>query len=509
MSLRAFAILISISVAPMSADVSVPAFVSVRESETIKAADRRLLGFNNEWAGQLITCGLPSGPGFDSQVVETLKGIPLPLNRVSGLVANVIRWKETVGPYEERVPQALVDWWPEPKKLGLGPIEWIQMIREIDPQARFTWTVNLRESPEDTADLVEFLTGDGKCNPNGGENWAKKRIEYGLLEPVEVDVWELGNELDGPEYRDHFNSIDIYIEACRKHIAAIRSVKPEAALAAHAATFSSLTVYAEFFGGTWEIWHRKVLKEIGADLDYLVFHPYVNSLSSSRLEGDMATIARDIRQITGSDRIKQYISEHAWWPKAEGVLVGSLEWKQTWFTTHALIGCLGTADWLVRMMDSPSARLAAYHCLAGLPWGLINRDEATGRIYRRGIADLFILFNEAYDDATKIVTMSVEGEYTDRTREDGLFTGSALATKRGVNLVLVNRDQVKSRAATFSLENRYTLDSSSILTADSLEDFNTPEQSKISLRTQPGSVELFSSFEVPPKSVVLLKLVRQ
>lgn len=494
-----------------SADIK----ISINEDQPIKAVDIRLLGFNHEWAGQLPVCALPSGPGHDPQVVKKLRGLPLPLNRMSGTPANVIKWKEAIGPMSQRSNQKLVDWWKDGQKISIGPVEWVKMVREIDPDARFTWTVNISEPPEDTADLVEFLTGDGKTNPNGGVNWAQKRIEYGIVKPLEVDVWELGNELDGPKYRENFKDITTYTDLCKKHIAAIRSVAPQAKIAAHVATFSSLVVYAKFFGGTWEIWHRTVLKEIGTEIDYLAFHPYYNSLPSSRLENDVATIAKDIRAITGSDRIKIYISEHAWWPKTDKIAPGSPQWQQCWYMTHALLGCLGTADWVTRMMNSPAVQFAAYHSFAGGPWGLVYKSEYNAELkrsiavplYTTGIVDLYKLLNEAFSDGVNIVSVNVSGPGTDRQDSQCLFTVAAVSTNTGLNLIMVNRDPENAREVNFSGKKAYLPVETAILSAPDMLSHNTSANRPIVVKrkTFPAGTKL-NTITVPAKSLTVLKL---
>jgi alpha-L-arabinofuranosidase len=482
-----------------------PAVISVDETRPIKAADNRLLGFNYEWAGQIPVCGIPDKAGYDPDVVTTLQGLSLPLNRMSGTPANVIKWKEAVGPYAQRSAQKLVGWWPAPQKIGLGPVEWIQMVKAIDPSSRFTWTVNLFDPPQDTADLVEFLTGDGS-NPNGGTNWAQMRIDGGIANPVAIEMWELGNELDGPGYRKQFQNITAYTDLCRPHIAAIRSVKPDAKIGAHVATFSSLAVYAEFFGGSWEIWHQSVLREIGPDIDYLAFHPYVNSLSSSRLEGDVATIAADIRSITGSDRIKIYISEHAWWPKTPECPPGTPQWRDCWFTTHALIGCLGTADWMTRMINSPAVELAAYHSFSGGPWGVIYKS-AESELYTTGIVDLYKLLGDAFRDGVNIVPVSVSGPDTDRSNPKCLFSAAALTTTDGLNLILVNRDESVSRKVDLKFKGQYTPVEMTVLTAPDINSYNTATDRPISVeRTQFAAGETTGSISVPAKSLVVLKV---
>lgn len=499
---------------------SLPVVISVDETRPIKVVDSRLLGLNHEWAGQTSVCAVSNAAGYNPQVIAAMQGLPMPLNRMSGTVAMRIDWKGAVGPYANRTTQQLTSWYNQ--KIGCGPVEWIQMIKAIDPTAGVTWTVNLFKPAQDTADLVEFLTGDGLSNPNGGTDWAQVRIGCGITNPVIVDVWELGNELDGkgvlnplddPEdpasvrFRNGFQNITNYTDLCRPHIEAIRSVQPSAKIAAHAATHSSWSDYAAFFGGPWTIWHQNVLREIGDDIDYIAFHTYYNSLPSSRMEIETGMIANDILSITGSDRIKIYLSEHGWWPKTNDCPPGTTtEWKDSWYTTHALMGCLGTADWVTRMMNSPAVEMAACHAFSGGPWGLVYKSTAGG-LYTTGMAELYGILADAFRDGISIVPVNVSGQNTDRSSSQCMFTAAALTTAAGVNLILVNRDTNTVRSVDLSSHRQYALAEKTVFTAPSMFSYNTATNRPITVtRTLLPSGESLSAIAVPAKSVVVLKM---
>jgi alpha-L-arabinofuranosidase len=505
-----------------SAEVVVPAGISVDENHPIKPVDLRMLGFNHEWAGQYPVCDIPNEAGYNTNVVTALSGLSMPINRMSGTVAMRILWKGAIGPYANRATQQLTSWYN--KKIGCGPVEWLQMIKAIDPAAGVTWTVNLFESANDTADLVEFLTGDGLSNPNGGTNWAQVRIGYGITNPVIVDVWELGNELDGTgvlnplddpddpdsvRFRDGFQNITNYTDLCKPFITAIRSVQPDAKIAAHAMTHSSYNDYQAFFGVPWTEWHRNVLREIGDDIDYIAFHTYYNSLPSSSMESHVNQIADDISSAsyTTNTQIKIYLSEHAWWPKTNDCPPESTtEWKDSWYTTHALMGCLGTADWMTRMMNSPAVEIASYHAFCGGPWGLVYKSAA-GDLYTTGMAGLYGILADAFRDGISIVPVSVSGQNTDRSSSQCMFTAAALTTSAGVNLILVNRDTNTARSVDLSSHRQYALIEKTVFTAPSMLSYNTAASRPITVtRTLLPSGEPISAIKVPAKSMVVLKV---
>ncbi|MFH1073450.1 MAG: hypothetical protein V1752_00010 [Candidatus Firestonebacteria bacterium] len=479
--------------------------IKVYEDSVIKKADRGMLGYNNEWGGTSIIV-------MDNNDIRTLglaedylnifKGYPMPLNRMSGTVSQVLKWKWAMGPLEERKEQKLTDWDRMSKK-RLGPVEWIKSVLLIDPAAEFTWTLNMTEPVMDHADLAEFFTGDGNSNPNGGVNWAKKRIELEIENPVNVAIWELGNELDWGAHRQYFPTVDVYIDSCKKAIAEVRKVHPEAKFAAHAATAVFATEYHKRYGG-WETWHRKVLEQLGDQIDYIVYHPYYNDkVSVQRQESYMDIIKADILKITGSNRIKFYLSEHAMHPDHIRP-----DTKPNWYRTHALSGVLLTAEWMNRMLTREDVAALAYHAFSSGPWGLVYRDERTRKLYTTGIFDLFKVLNEAYGES--VVKTNILGDFTDTKKSDCAFTAVAMTTKQGLNLILVNRDPLMKRGVSFEFRGKYVLLKETTLTAKDMDACNTVDRKEITVTSKDiNNKENFNSYVVPAKSILVLYLKKQ
>ncbi len=473
-----------------------PAKVAVDETRRIKEGGSLLLG-----------CAY-AGPAMDNQFMDESKTrvseemrailakvVPLPLNRLAHY--NGFRWKHAVGPLEARIPGKFESW-DKNAVNACGPAELIGAIRTADPSARFIWTVNLEsDTPEDAADLAEFLTGDGSVNHNGGTDWAKLRIESGLREPVPVVTWELGNEV---EWRDSAKRMPLadYIERCRKIISAIRAVQPTATFAPHAAT--APWAYKERFNEDWRDWHRTILRELGNDISYLAFHPYYYGYPTSLIEEYLNVIRDDINQITGGDRVKIYISEHGLWP---GQLKGQ-PWEKTWHTTHALMGCLATAQFSNRLYARPDIGLATYHCFSAGPWGMVYRGKQTKKLYTTGIADMFRLYNAAVGG--HVLASTVSGDWTDPTKGDLSLTVTAMETKDGVNLIIVNREPSTKRLISFSFKGSYDLVRSACLTAPAMQSYNDEHEKRVVLSESSEVVKDFSSYEMPAKSVVTLYL---
>ncbi|MBI4977144.1 MAG: hypothetical protein HZC28_06650 [Spirochaetes bacterium] len=510
--------IIALTCCCIALSAQIPLSVTVDESVIIKKADNKLIGHNLEWTAMYLNPSngvlIPGTTELHPDVMKLLLGIPLPVSRISGTTSQEIHWKKAVGPLADRAEQKLADWERGGIKRAFGPVEWVRFSRTMDPSVQLVWCINMFESPEDAADLAEFFTGDGTSNPNGGENWAAKRIAYGLSEPVTNMIWELGNELDGIEYYKKWPSPKKYTDACKAVIAAVRTADPKARFAAFAATLSTLSQYKQIYGGTWDIWHKAVLREFGGDIDYVVFHPYYGSAPSVYMSIHerryLDTIRNDIKAVTGSDRIKIFLSEYAFWPEQEDP---DKPWQQSWYRTHSLEGCLADAEWINRMVSRPDVTLGSRHCLGGSsagPWALIYFDRGAQKHYLTGIAEIFTMFNVPLTANGNVVQCVAEGEKADLSKKKCLVTASAVTVPQGLALLIVNRDPENARALSFAAKQEYRLVSETLFTSDSVDDVNSATAQPLVKKTKAVSDKgTFASYVIPAKSFIILTLARK
>lgn len=476
---------------------TLPAEISINESISIKPFTRELFGYNFDW-NAMQSLMVQSGDGsIDPKIASLLSGLRSPLNRMAGSESQTFHWKETLGPVQERKEQVLYEG-AVPAKFRFGIVEWIQLMQSIDPKAGFVWCVNLAtEQPSDHADLAEFLTGDPKHDTNGGVNWAQRRVDLGIKNPVRVAIWEIGNEMD---WGKGSMTAEQYIEAARKAIQAIRSVDPTAKVA----VLSKTAPWEPGGEKTWYRWHQAVLNALGTQVDYVVFHCYYDGHTVAHLDTFIRKIQSDITAITGGSRIKLFFSEHARWPEQpkEG---GPEAWQKEWFHTHSLEGCLSTARFLVRSLNESERFAATYHSFSSGPWGLVYRDQA-GRVYTTGIADMFRLMEEV--DGETVVQCTVNGPLTDVAKNTMNFTAAAVQGKSGLDLIIVNRGP--RREATISSRDEYRLKGEKVFTGPDIDSYNTAESKPITLQAVPlekKDVSL-SAYSIPAYSMVLLHLER-
>lgn len=121
---------------------------------------------------------------------------------------NMYRWKNTIGPLEQRVPNWNI--WGYHQSLGLGYYEYFQMCEDLEaepipiiPAAVPCQNSNvggygqqgglpleeMDEYIQDIVDLVEWANGDPKKS-----KWAKMRAEAGHPEPFDLKYIGIGNE---------------------------------------------------------------------------------------------------------------------------------------------------------------------------------------------------------------------------------------------------------------------------------------------------------------------------
>jgi alpha-L-arabinofuranosidase len=470
-----------------------PVEIAVRENRTLKNYSGNMFGFNYDWLGvdALKIAELRNNnralPLISKQYIRAMQGFPQSLCRMAGTNSQHFHWKQAIGPIELRKEQKLAPW-AKSKIQTTGLLEWIKSCRKVDKDAQFVWVVNIsRDTPQDAADLAEFLTRDANTQ------WGNKSIEYGLKAPVKPAIWELGNELDWSHEK---MPVDEYIQRCREVMTAIRKIQPDAVFAAHTKTAPWSRASKE----TWQEWHQAVLKYLANDLQYIVFHPYYHGHKIVYLEQFISRIESDINKSDNPD-IKLFMSEHAKWrPHCDE------DPKKYWYQTHALVGCLDTAEWLLRMLDRPKVTAMTYHSHSSGPWGMIYRDEKSDRLFTTGIADLFKLFSNL--PGRKVVKCNISGPYTDVKKDDLSFTAAAVTgPDNKLFLILNNRLPNTSRKVTFKFQNQYHLKKVQTLSAPDLHSYNTVDHKVIKVEAEDiDSNAHFANFKVPPKSLTFLEL---
>lgn len=484
------------------AATDLPATLVVDTRVVIHEASPLLFGTNQAWLPQeAMMSGGPDG-GPQPAFSELARGLPMPLNRLAGSDSAHFHWKAAVGPMAART--AIADEFKTSRVRTLGPVEWVRTVRGIDPTARFTWTFNcMSEEPADHADLANFLTGKPGTRTDGGEDWAAKRVAFGLADPVDVAIWEIGNEVDhGATHSSRFPDAATYADYAARTIAAVRAVQPGASFAVHAAT--GPWSWAQHHAGDWKDWHRTVLRAVGKDVDWLVFHPYYCGLPISEMEKYLDVLRDDCATLVPGHPIRLYLSEHARWPEQ----VPGRRWQESWFHTHSLGGCLATAQFLTRMLNRPEVGAAAYHALSAGPWGLFyDRDFVKGAavpLWRTGMADLLTAFRPLHGG--QVVDSRLVGART--TGPDATCAAAALRSGEALLLVLVNREATAARKLAIELPGSWRIAGGTTFTGPDLDAVDSPSTRPLLTGTVAASATALRSWTLPARHLAILRLER-
>ncbi len=420
------------------------------ESSVVRTLDKKLYGINFEWgvdgdgSGYFIE-DAESSTKLNDAYIRCFKN-NLPFSRMAGMSANTMKWKKAIGSFAQREGQTF--WHYPAAKQRYGLVEWAGGNLRIDPYGEFAYTVNL-EDLDNLADLIRFLkmTPD---NPNAvgedGTNWAQRRVDLGIEQPVPVRVWELGNEVDASPKDGGFGyGIDTYLQRCQRAISIIKSLDTE--------TKISVQVKSDYWVGDWQNWHRTLLQNIGNDIDYISVHQYY-SWDDVKVDNNNCyrVLKEDIQKYTGSDRIKVYVSEHSVSPPVK-------TWENSfeYMLPHTMGGTLATAEFFLKAASEPLIAMATYHTTQSASW--VTAYEFKGEVKLAAPGHLLRMMNKYFTG--DFLSSSLTGG------TEGLFAG-AVKTDDGLNVMLVNRGSLP-QTFNFDFNKSYNLNSCSYITAASNE----------------------------------------
>ncbi|MGF6930175.1 alpha-N-arabinofuranosidase [Chitinophaga sp. W2I13] len=156
---------------------------------------------------------------------------------------NMYRWKNTIGPVEERKAQRNI--WNYHQSLGLGYFEYFQFCEDIGAKplpvvpaavscqnSGGTWRIGgtgqkglpLEEMPayiNEILDLVEYANGPATST------WGSKRAAAGHPAPFHLEYLAIGNEdKQTPEFRERFKLIEAAVKEKHPEITLIGTVGP-------------------------------------------------------------------------------------------------------------------------------------------------------------------------------------------------------------------------------------------------------------------------------------------
>ena len=474
-------------------------------------------GVNFEWGGDptnyLIENTFEINPKFTERFMGTI-----PIARMAGVSSNWMLWKEAIGDISERGDLCFWDYNPRPQYLG--PVEWINMVKQCNQNAKLIYTVNMPrpeksnnwdgidhevqvgitkkiaqiDTLENMKDLVRFMTltpDDPKAVGSDGINWAQKRVELGIKDPVDIYAWELGCELDSDA--QGWYRVAEYITMCKDAIKAIREVDPDAKISAHEKTS---IFYDEDITRSW---HNQLLNAIGADIDYLSVHYYYKPGEWSKFNDYLNNLIADINNTPDKDRIKVMFTEHS-----SGRYSDDDENKNYDYNLpHTMRGTLSTAEFLVKLLNMPIIDAAMYHGIQTSSWALKYNDG--DKFAYTGPGYVLDLFNKKGVGKSVLCSLT----WDDNTITTPKVSASAVKTEKGLNVFLVNTSAEFDTMVNLNLDANYTLSKQTVITADSLTSDNYKEtgyegDGKITY-TSSDIGKVSDTYNLGAKSIVVLE----
>ena len=241
------------------------AHLVVDRRAVVGPVQRRLFGGFVEHLGRHVYDGIyepghpTAGPdGFRRDVVALVRELGVSTIRYpGGNFVSGFRWEDSVGPRAERPRRLDLAWHStETNEVGLHEFAtWLEMVG-----SDLMLAVNLgTRGVQEALDLLEYT------NVPGGSDLAERRRANGRDEPFAVEMWCLGNEMDGPWQVGH-RSADAYGALASQAAKAMRMLDPSIRLVACGSSGSYMPTFGE--------WERVVLTHTYDDVDYISCHAY-------------------------------------------------------------------------------------------------------------------------------------------------------------------------------------------------------------------------------------------
>ncbi|MEO7121765.1 MAG: alpha-N-arabinofuranosidase [Lacisediminihabitans sp.] len=234
--------------------------------------NRRLFGSFVEHLGRCVYDGIyePSHPeadedGFRRDVIALVKELGVSTIRYpGGNFVSGYRWEDGVGERTQR-PRRLDLAWHSVETNEIGLDEFSKWLGKVE--AELMYAVNLgTRGIQDALDVLEY------ANLGRGTELSDRRVANGAVEPYNIRMWCLGNEMDGPWQLGHSTPRE-YGRLAMKTARAMRQVDPDLELVVCGSSGAQMPLF-----GTWE---RIVLEETYDEVDYISCHAYYEPL-----EGD-------------------------------------------------------------------------------------------------------------------------------------------------------------------------------------------------------------------------------
>ena len=242
---------------------------------TVGPVRRRTFGSFVEHLGRCVYTGIhePDHPtaiegGWRRDVLDLVKELGVSHVRYpGGNFVSGYKWEDGAGPADQRPARLDLAWHStEPNTVGVDEFMLWCKLADVEPMM----AVNLGTRGVDAAiELLEY------CNIAGGTERSDERRANGAEDPHGVQLWCLGNEMDGPWQIGH-KTAEEYGRIAAETGRAMRMINPDLQLVACGSSSRMMPTFGQ--------WEHTVLSEAWDQVDMISAHVYYHPKDESDLQ---------------------------------------------------------------------------------------------------------------------------------------------------------------------------------------------------------------------------------
>ena len=239
------------------------ATMTLDRSYQIGRIDPRIYGSFIEHLGRAVYGGIyePGHPASDEQgfrrdVIDMVKRAGVPVVRYpGGNFVSGFNWEDSVGAHR---PRRLDLAWFTTETNEVGMHEFCDWCAKADTSPMYSINLGTR-GPEAARDVVEY------ANHPSGSKFSDMRIANGRRDPLNIRLWCLGNEMDGPWQMGTKTAYE-YGRIANESAKMMKWVDPDIELVVCGSSGSEIATF-----GDWEL---TMLNECYDNVDYVSLHRY-------------------------------------------------------------------------------------------------------------------------------------------------------------------------------------------------------------------------------------------
>lgn len=253
---------------------------------TVASVPRRIFGSFVEHLGRCVYGGIyePSHPtadehGFRQDVIDLVNELGVTCVRYPGgnFVSNY-NWEDGTGPREQRPVRRDLAWHTtETNEVGID--DFYRWSRKTGTEIMLAVNMGTR-GLHAALDELEYVNGAP------GTALADRRVANGIPEPMDIAMWCIGNEMDGPWQVGHMDP-DTYATEVERVAHAMKLAESGLELVACGSSSAHMPTFGQ--------WERAVLTKGYAHLDFVSCHAYYYDRGAASMQDFLAS-SEDMKQ---------------------------------------------------------------------------------------------------------------------------------------------------------------------------------------------------------------------